>query len=154
MNKLVKGLLIGALMLALTACGGKKDEVKVDLGTLIDEVVAEHFAEAALIDYDEDYLTNMMQMDTTLLESYVGKFPMIAAAPVDIGMFEAKEGNVEAVQKEVENYKQVKIDNAWYPMIVDAAENAVILTKGNYVFFIMCENTAEVQAQIEAAFTK
>ena len=156
MKKLLKGILLGALMLTLVACGNNNssENVKVDLGALMEEIVTNNFAEAAFIDYDDEYLSNMMELDLGLVETYVGKYPMISMVATEIGMFEAKDGNIEAVTTAVEGYKEIKKANAWYPAETENAENSIVLVKGNYVFFIMCENPADIQTQIEAAFTK
>ena len=66
MKKLLKGILLGALMLTLVACGNNNsgsENVKVDLGALMEQIITDNFAEAAFIDYDEEYLSYMMELD-------------------------------------------------------------------------------------------
>lgn len=160
MKKLLKGIMLCALALALVACGSSKENtkveepIKIDLGVLMEQIIADNFAEAAFVDYDDEYLTNYMELDPTILESYTGKYPMISMVATEIGMFEAKDGNLEAVQTAVEGYRELKKENAWYPVEQTNAEGSIVFVKGNYVFFIMCENPADIQSQIEAAFTK
>lgn len=161
MKKLLKGIVLVALALTLVACGNNKgntnneeETVKVDLGALMEQIIADNFAEAAFGDYDDEYLTNFMELDPAILESYTGKYPMISMVATEIGMFEAKDGNVETVKTAMDAYKELKKENAWYPAEQANAENAIVFAKGNYVFYIMCENPEDIQAQIEAAFTK
>ena len=149
MKKLLKGIVLVALALTLVACGNSKgntnneeETVKVDLGALMEQIIADNFAEAAFGDYDDEYLTNFMELDPAILESYTGKYPMISMVAT------------ETVKTAMDAYKELKKENAWYPAEQANAENAIVFAKGNYVFYVMCENPEDIQAQIEAAFTK
>lgn len=168
MKKLFKSLLLSALVLCLFGCSNEQtnepveqekepevvDTITIDMGVLLEEIVAEHFAEGSFIDYDEEFLINKMDMDMNLVVSYIGKYPMrTGMVPVEIGMFEVSEGNVDKVVELVDAYREAKTtDREFYPIVQDAAENALVYTRGNYVFFIMSEEPSLIQAQIDAEF--
>lgn len=137
-----------------TACSAKKnptnDELNIDIKSTFSAVQTEYLSEMAAVDYTEEQVEMTYGLTSEHYESFVGIMPAISAVATDVAIFEAKEGQVEAVVDAVTQYKQSKIDSAWYPAEQENAENAVIFQQGNYVFFIMAHDTATLEGAFKA----
>lgn len=149
----LKKVLLGLLVCLMVVGCGKK-AVTIDVQATSDSIFETYFTEMAPIAYDAEYVEAMFGLTADQYESFAGFYPMISAVATDVAVFEAKEGKVEDVKAAVEAYRELKVNNAWYPLETENAEKAVVYVNGNYVFFIMASNVEEVAAHVEGLFAE
>ena len=177
MKKLVVYLSVGVLVLGLTACGGKNTDMNqntdVNQGT---ETQVESTVEAtpepteapvvemsairqAVVDVmGENYWPNT-EMPAEFLEGYgltadmydefFGEMPMISVNVDTLIVIKAKEGQLDAVEDVVNNYRENLVnDTMQYPVNIGKIQASRIETFGNYVCFVQLgADTTEVYGE-------
>ena len=126
----------------------------IDIGEVMNQIIIDNFAEGSFIDYDDEYLRKELGIDVTWLNAYIGKYPMMVFEITEIGMFDVKKEHVKDVEKALEAYKDNKKTEDAYPSQAAIAKEAQMFTKGNYIFFVMCDNATSVKEQVEAIINK
>lgn len=149
----LKKVLLGLLVCLMVVGCGKK-AVTIDVQGTVDSIFETYYTEMAPMAYDAEYVEAMFGLTADQYESFAGFYPMISAVATDVAVFEAKDGKVEEVKAAVEAYRELKVNNAWYPLETENAEKAVVYVNGNYVFFIMASNVEEVAAHVEGLFAE
>lgn len=160
MKKLVVYLSVGVLVLGLTACGGgnndnanQNTESQVENTVEATPVPTEAPAvkmttiRQAVVDVmGENYWPNT-EMPAEFLEGFgltadmyddfFGEMPMISTNVDTLIVIKAKEGQLDAVEDVVNNYRENLVnDTMQYPMNVGKIQASRIETFGNYVCFV------------------
>ena len=161
MKKVWKTLVSVAVFISLVGCTSNmpvkeennnpviEETEPIDIGEVMNQILIDNFAEGSFIDYDNEYLSEKLGIDVTMLNAYIGKYPMMVFEVTEIGMFDVKKEHVNDIVKALEAYQDNKVTEDAYPSQAAIAKEAQIFTKGNYVFFVMCDNATNVKEQIE-----
>ena len=174
-------LLMSALTLSVTACGGKQDngaasatqetgtavteasEEKITLSTEEVEKALQSAKEAVTDALGEDYwpdseipeemLNDTFGISTDLYDGYLGEIPMISVNVDTLLIIHAKDGKVEEVENALNAYRdQMVNDTMQYPMNLGKIQASRIERVGDYVCFVQLgADTSAAEEQGEEA---
>jgi predicted nucleotidyltransferase len=151
-------LLTVVLALALSACSNSSKEVAMESKAPPKEMadqVLEQFEQPALMEMPADMIQTLYHLDPALLDQYTIRMPLMNMKTNEIAILKVKEAKdiaaVETavkqraadVQKQFETYLQDQYENA---------KNYKLVTKGNYVLFVISENADEIVKVLESFF--
>ncbi|MBB6671538.1 DUF4358 domain-containing protein [Cohnella nanjingensis] len=135
------------LSLALSACGGSGASHSAAAPKLTAKQMADEMAKQVeqpkLVDLEGDMVKKMYHLDPALLEDYAIRTPLMNVKTNEIAILKVKDAanvpTVEAavkqrasdVQKQFETYHRDQYENA---------KNYKLVTKDNYVLFLISEN--------------
>ena len=155
-KKLSAGLMLMCMLFGLAACG--KSTTEVDNTVSIDaihEAVKEAYGESYLPQMllTEDEIKALYGVESEWYEEALAEVPMISAQVDTLIAIKATQGHVEDVQNALTAYKEyLENDSVQYPMNVPKIQASTVMTRGNYVFFIMLGTVdMEVMDQSEDA---
>ncbi|WP_141499633.1 DUF4358 domain-containing protein [Paenibacillus luteus] len=162
-------MLVIALGLVLTACSGSKNSdtnsntsankenqftTSKTTKEMVDGMLAK-IEQPSLIEMTGDMVKQMYYFDPALLEEYTIMSPMMNVKTNEVAIFKVKDAkditSVEAgikkraedIQKTFETYLQDQYENA---------KNYKLVTKGNYVFFVISENADQFVTEFNSYF--
>ncbi|MGL5069467.1 MAG: DUF4358 domain-containing protein [Sarcina sp.] len=158
MKKIVIGALVG-LMAGGTfiGCGADKPEtetstqqaVKIDaLGSV--NTLVEKYPIRMPMDALEQDLKDVYGINMDNIKSYGMKQCGMTPGIDVIGIFEAKEGKVEDVKKDLQKILDTKKQAAYLPLEMEALDNAKIISNGDYVGIFLMQGEAEGANPVEA----
>lgn len=147
MKRLTSILLSIALILALSACGGKDDapaKEAPDLNQYFEDFMASLGADnqPAMMDVDAEQVAQIYPgLETYGTKQAVLKMAMISAVAYEFALVELEDA---AHAKEVADIFQARIDyqienGAFYPATLESWEQADIITQGNVVALIVAQ---------------
>ena len=89
-------------------------------------------------------------IDESMLVDYKVMVPVISAVITEIGVFQATEGNVDAVEAAVkQRLEKLQNGGAFYPEHVEIANKGQVIKKGNYVIFIADQYVDEMVEKLD-----
>jgi predicted nucleotidyltransferase len=151
-------LLTVVLALALSGCSNSSKEVAIESKAppkdMVDQVL-EQIEQPALMEMPADMIQTLYHLDPALLDQYTIRMPLMNMKTNEIAILKVKEAKdiatVETavkqraadVQKQFETYLQDQYENA---------KNYKLVTKGNYVLFVISENADEIVKVLESFF--
>ena len=95
---------------------------------------------------DATLLSDLYGMDTSLLEDYYVKMPMMSFQITEIGVFKVKDvNNLDKVVASL-NKRASDIGQMLYPSLQETFDSRVLVTSGNYILFAIDENAAQISA--------
>ncbi|WP_297518427.1 DUF4358 domain-containing protein [uncultured Clostridium sp.] len=169
----MKKLVIGALVAitvggAFAGCGSDKTgtETSADQAVKIDVVekvtgLSEKFPIRMPMDASEEDLKEVYGLNMDNIASYSMKQCGMTPGIDVMGIFEAKDGNVEDVKTDLAKILESKKQAAYLPQEMEALDNAKIVSNGNYVgiFLVQGEEeganpVADIEKDFNAMFTK
>ena len=109
------------------------------------------FDDMATSDIDADFYTSYMAANADNVETMSGKFPMMNVQASMYLIVKAKDGQVEAVKQDLENFGQV-YDDQWsryLPAQYELVQNRKIGTYGDYAYIIIAQNAEELESLIK-----
>ncbi len=103
-----------------------------------------------LTDVDDTLLKDLYGIDTSLLDSYCVKMPMLSFSISEVGVFKVKDVKdvntiVEGINKRAENVGQML-----YPSLIETFEGRQVITKGNYILFAMDEAASTIASNFNS----
>lgn len=85
------------------------------------------------MDLDEEQLSGLMGIDTSLIESFAAQMPMMSVHPDRVIIAKAVEGKGEELEEELLALKtRLQEDEMIYPMNIAKTEAAQVVRKGDY----------------------
>jgi predicted nucleotidyltransferase len=160
MKKLPLALMLAVVFtLALSACSSTKEttiESNVPVKEMVDKMITE-IEQPSLMELDAEMVKQQYQLDTTLLEDYAVRAPMMNVKTNEIAVFKVKDAKdipavetaikdrATAVQKQFETYLPDQYENA---------KNYKMVTRGNYVFFVISEKADELVKAFDNFFVQ
>lgn len=147
------------LILALSACGSNKAapiESTVPVKEMVDKMITE-IKQPALMELDTDAVKQQYHFDPALLEEYTARVPMMNVKTNEISVFKVKDAKdiptIETaikqraadVQKQFETYLPDQYENA---------KNYKLVTKGNYLLFVISEKADELVKSFDSFFVQ
>ncbi len=149
-------VILAVLSVGFAFSGCAKEEIKtpatadvvssVEKSTSFDELVALT---------NENITRRYYGIDLEAIEEYTVKVCASGALADEIAVFKMREqDDVEDMLETVRERKQELYDSFvdYVPTEVDSIENAVIGSKGNYVYLIVCKDHAKAKAAVEGCF--
>ncbi len=145
--------LLLSLMLLLTGCGAEKDYALDETALATDLLENGSFA-CELYQVKEDRIADFITLDAPEKEilcmgngTYADSFGIFTLADTD-----AAKSALETVNTYLADLADSYQD--YLPQEAEKVTNAVVLQKGRYVVFCICEDPESVQKEIESAFTE
>ncbi len=161
----MKRILIFAVMVfvlgAFFGCGENVKNISVkDIVASIDAEIESVSSLTATDLLDEEnemgkYVAEAYALDINLLDEAIVKAPMISLAVDEIAIIKVKDAkDIDLVKESMENRKQVQMNafENYVPGNYEIAKNAIIKTKGNYVYLIISNEAEQIEAIIEKQF--
>ncbi|WP_253896136.1 DUF4358 domain-containing protein [Solibacillus sp. R5-41] len=151
MKKMIVIMLTMVIALVISACSGDKSSTTEDKTTTIEtshsakemtEQMVTEVEQPALMELTAEELTNLYNLDATKLEDFSVRVPMMSVKTNEIAIFKVKDVNdvaevLAAVKQRAENV--MKQFEQYLPDQYENAKNHKIVTKGNYVLFVISE---------------
>lgn len=95
----------------------------------------------ALIDLDSATLLAVYGLDSSNLDAYICKMPMMNTKATEFFLAKVKDGKMDAVKAAVEK-RQEDLEQQWsqyLPDQLDLVKNYKLVTNGNYILFVVSE---------------
>ena len=146
------------LSLVLSACSSNNKEAVIDSKVPVKEMADQILAKVEqprLMELDAEGVKNFYHMDPALLEEYTMRSPMMNVQTNEIAIMKVKDAKdiptveaaikqrAEDVQKQFETYLPDQYENA---------KNYKLVTKGNYVFFVISDKADELIKAYDSFF--
>ena len=146
------------LSLVLSACSSNNKEAVIDSKVPVKEMADQILAKVEqprLMELDAEGVKNFYHMDPALLEDYTMRSPMMNVQTNEIAIMKVKDAKdiptveaaikqrAEDVQKQFETYLPDQYENA---------KNYKLVTKGNYVFFVISDKADELIKAYDSFF--
>lgn len=151
MKKLISLMVLAALLLTMTACGGEEKAASVDLNALY-ESYGEYMPEMFVP--DEDTLMNFLGIDTADCKQYVVMICAEGMRTDEVWLIEAKDADALARLEELAQTRiAAKADEteSYAPDQYLVVEKAELLTSGNYLALLVSPEVEAMKAGFEAA---
>ena len=153
MKKVLSLILALTLVLGMTACGGKTEDVAdIDVNALY-ESYAQYMPD--MFFPDEDTMMNFLGIDVKDCTQYMVAICAEGMRSDEVWLIQAKNASsLETLKKLAETRIEAKKDEtvSYAPDQYVVVEKAVVLTKGNYLALLISPDVDALQAGFEAAF--
>lgn len=130
----------------------KEEKVNIDLQALNNTISTQPpFNELSTMDVTVETLGTMLQITADEVEEVIGKMPMMNVQASMYLVIKAAEGAVDSVKTKVEQYG-TSYEEQWatyLPEQYELVKQRKIGVKGNYVYLIISENAADLEALIK-----
>lgn len=85
-----------------------------------------------------DFLEGTFGLTSDMYVDYMGEMPMMSAHVDTLLIVKAAEGQVEAVEQALQNYRDAQVENSMqYPMNLGKVQASQVETIGDYVVFVL-----------------
>lgn len=153
MKKVLSLILPLTLVLGMTACGGKTEDVAdIDVNALY-ESYAQYMPD--MFFPDEDTMMNFLGIDVKDCTQYMVAICAEGMRSDEVWLIQAKNASsLETLKKLAETRIEAKKDEtvSYAPDQYVVVEKAVVLTKGNYLALLISPDVDTLKAGFEAAF--
>ncbi len=153
MKKVLSLILALTLVLGMTACGGKTEDVAdIDVNALY-ESYAQYMPD--MFFPDEDTMMNFLGIDVKDCTQYMVAICAEGMRSDEVWLIQAKNASsLETLKKLAETRIEAKKDEtvSYAPDQYVVVEKAVVLTKGNYLALLISPDVDTLKAGFEAAF--
>ncbi len=150
------------ILIDLDTKSKEKLEVNVPVSTMISDILTE-FDETNITDFDSlvdltpEYVTDIYKLDLNIIDSYVGKIPLINIKAHEFVIVKVKDSNnIKTVEETFKN-RAIDIANNFKDYLEDQyalANDPLIVTNGMYVLFSISENNDVIEKQFNSYFTE
>ena len=157
-KKIIIALIVVVLLVAIGfgiyyfINNNKEENVNIDLQAVNNTTSTQPpFNELATIDITMENLTTLFNINAENVEEVVGKMAMMNVQASRYFIIKAKDGSVDTVKQQVEDYGN-SYEQQWatyLPEQYELVKQRKIGVKGNFVYFIVAENAAELEALIK-----
>ena len=140
MKKLLLSLVSVLLLITvLIGCGSKEKKSVVSLEVIhnaVKESLGEDYYPDMLL--EEEMLEAIYGIDMDDVEDYIAESPMITMNVDTFIAIKAKDGKVDDVVEDLEEYRDFLINDGFmYPMNIAKVQASEVVSYGDYAFFIM-----------------
>lgn len=152
MKKLIAFVLTAACLLGLTACGAKEEEKAVDLNALYTEY-ASMMPEMATM--DENTMLNFLGIQADTCEVAIAAISTDGMRTDEVWLIQAKDADSLAhVQEMAQLRLEAKSDEtiSYAPDQYAVVEKAQVITKGNYLAFLVSPDVDALAEKFNALF--
>ena len=132
--------------------GENANNITIDLQALNTKLSSQTpFNEMATMDITVETLNTMYQITADEVDAVIGKMPMINVQASMYLVIQAKDGAVDSVKAKVDSYA-TSYEQQWeryLPEQYELVKQRKTGVKGNYVYLIVSENAADLEALIQ-----
>lgn len=148
------------LSVVLSACSSSNNEAAVETNLSAKEMVDEMLAKVeqpSLMEVEEDMVSQLYHLAPSLLEDYSIRMPMMNVKSNEIAILKVKDAKdlpaVETAVKERAADIQKQFEQ-YLPDQYENAQNYKLVTKGNYILFVISESADQLVNEFDTLFTK
>ncbi|TCZ78198.1 DUF4358 domain-containing protein [Paenibacillus albiflavus] len=152
-------MLIIVLTLALSACSSNKAapiESTVPVKEMVDKMITEA-EQPALMELDADAVKQQYHLDPALLEEYSARIPLMNVKTNEISVFKVKdEKDIPTIETAIKQ-RAADVQKQFETYLPDQYENAKnykLVTKGNYLLFVISEKPDDVVKSFDSFFVQ
>ncbi|SMF92954.1 protein of unknown function [Paenibacillus uliginis N3/975] len=147
------------LTLALSACSNNEAapiESTVPVKEMVDKMITE-VEQPSLMELDADSVKQQYHLDPALLEDYTVRIPMMNVKTNEISVLKVKdEKDIPTIETAI---KQCAADvqkqfETYLPDQYENAKNYKLVTKGNYLLFVISEDADELVKSFDSFFVQ
>lgn len=129
-------LLIAGLLAGCKASTAQKEPPVEDILKAVQEAYGEDYLPDT--DLDGEMMSQLIGIDTSLMESYAAQVPMISVHPDRVIIAKAAEGKGDELEEEfLELRTRLQEDQLIYPINIAKTQAAQVVRKGDYVAFFL-----------------
>lgn len=151
-------LLCMLVALSLTACGSgssNSDSPATDMSAReMYDAILEAAPMNSPLEVEESVLTDLFYIDASWTDDYVASMAQMNVSADNLAVVHATEGNVQNVEEALQ--KRIDDERAsferYLPEQSDKAAEALLITKGDWVFMAINDNYDAVKETIESFF--
>ncbi|WP_239617781.1 DUF4358 domain-containing protein [Cohnella mopanensis] len=151
-------LLTLVLSVALSACSSNNKEAaiesKVPAKEMADQMLAQ-FEQPMLMELEAGMVQQLYHLDPALLEQYTIRIPLMNVKTNEISILKVKDAKdvatVEAAVKQRAADVQKQFET-YLPDQYELSKNYKLVTKGNYVLFVISEKADEIVKSFDSFF--
>jgi len=148
------------LSVMLSACSSSNNEAVVETNLTPKEMIDEMLAKVeqpSLMEVEEDMVAQLYHLAPSLLEDYSIRMPMMNVKSNEIAILKVKDAKdistVETAVKERATDIQKQFEQ-YLPDQYENAQNYKLVTKGNYILFVISESADQLVTEFDTLFTK
>lgn len=148
------------LSVVLSACSSSNNEAVVETNLTPKEMVDEMLAKVeqpSLMEVEADMVAQLYHLAPSLLEDYSIRMPMMNVKSNEIAILKVKDAKdistVETAVKERATDIQKQFEQ-YLPDQYENAQNYKLVTKGNYILFVISESADQLVTEFDTLFTK
>ena len=109
----------------------------------------------ATMSLDDNLIADVYGLNVDDVVSYYVGVPMMNVHATELGVFEIKDGNTEAIEKAIAK-RQENLEATWETYLPDQYElvkNAKVVTKGGFMIYVINEKSDDIVAKFESILT-
>lgn len=106
----------------------------------------------ASMQLDENLLADAYGLKAEDVASNYVAIPVVNVHATEIGVFEVKDGNVDAIQTAIDK-RQADLEKTWETYLPDQLElvkNSKVVTKGDFMLYVISSNADDIVAKFES----
>lgn len=113
----------------------KKEVALSDIHEAVKAVYGENYLPSVLL--DAQYITDVFGITEDMYETVIAEVSMISAQVDTFAAFKAKEGQADAIEEKLTEYKDYLLNESLqYPMNIPKIEAAQVVREGDCVFYV------------------
>ncbi|MEK4509917.1 DUF4358 domain-containing protein [Paenibacillus sp. FSL K6-2524] len=160
-HKNILMIMVVVLGIMLTACSSSNNKEEAFEPTqttkeMMDSVLAQ-FEQPSLMELPAEMVNELYHLNPTLLDQYTIMTPMMNIKTNEIAILKVKDAKDIPTVEEAVKQRATDIQKQFETYLPDQYENAKnykLVTKGNYVIFIISENADDIEKAFETFFVK
>ncbi|MEK3751448.1 DUF4358 domain-containing protein [Paenibacillus sp. FSL E2-8871] len=148
------------LSVMLSACSSSNNEAVIETNLTPKEMIDEMLTKVeqpSLMEVEEDMVAQLYHLAPSLLEDYSIRMPMMNVKSNEIAILKVKDAKdistVETAVKERATDIQKQFEQ-YLPDQYENAQNYKLVTKGNYILFVISESADQLATEFDTLFTK
>lgn len=145
--------------LVLSACGGNQAapiESTVPVKEMVDKMITE-VEQPVLMELDADALKQQYHLDPALLEEYTARIPMMNVKTNEVSVFKVKDAkDIPTIETAIKQ-RAADVQKQFETYLADQyeiAKNYKLVTKGNYLLFVISEQADELVKSFDSFFVQ
>lgn len=147
------------LSVVLSACASSNNEATVETNLTAKEMVDQMLTKVeqpALMEVEENQLADLYHLAPSLLEDYSIRMPMMNVKSNEIAVLKVKDAKDIPTVEEAVKERAADVQKSFEQYLPDQYENAKnykLVTKGNYIFFVISDVADQLVTEFDNLFT-
>lgn len=147
------------LSVVLSACSSNNNEAAVETNLTAKEMVDQMLAKVeqpAFMEVEENQLADLYHLAPSLLEDYSIRMPMMNIKSNEIAVLKVKDAKDIPTVEEAVKERAADVQKSFEQYLPDQYENAKnykLVTKGNYILFVISDVADQLVTEFDNLFT-
>lgn len=147
------------LSVVLSACSSSNNEAAVETNLTAKEMVDQMLAKVEQPDFmevEENQLADLYHLAPSLLEDYSIRMPMMNVKSNEIAVLKVKDAKDIPTVEEAVKERAADVQKSFEQYLPDQYENAKnykLVTKGNYILFVISDVADQLVTEFDNLFT-